>query len=310
MYNLTVYIERKYSRGGKISENPMSVLNRTNKGTLVHLNKVRKYGMIHFYYYNKRAYEIFLFLSRCVNSNNFYLQLIREFALMALLFLPTLSDNDCRWCHAIEFWSSVICSMENSKTVHFHSVLDDNSNSILLESCFETFVHSIARKCAIATMLRTYMFPDLENTSFVDDNDVIYEIAKQPSVWKITSDDELTFQVTSAKIKRIIRNSKAFGENTWNVHVILPKSIRFFDQISKDDSTFEWKPHDRFIVLIACREKVLNKSRLDGILKTLWTKRKVQSVLVAETIAVVNDTKTDRAIRSYNPFAKVNDSGS
>ncbi|XP_050450325.1 uncharacterized protein LOC126850903 isoform X2 [Cataglyphis hispanica] len=233
--------------------------------------------------------------------------LIREFALMALLFLPTLSDNDCQWCHAIEFWSSVICSMENSKTVHFHSVLDDNSNSIHLESCFEAFVHSIARKCAIATMLRTYTFPDPENTSFVDDNDVIYEIVKQPSIWKITSDDELPFQVTSAKIKRIIRNSKAFGENTWNVHVILPKNIRSFDQISKDDSTFEWKPHDRFIVLIACREKVLNKSRLDGILKTLWTKRKVQSILVAETIAV-NDTKTDRAIRSYNPFAKVNDS--
>ncbi|XP_029680584.1 uncharacterized protein LOC115246109 isoform X2 [Formica exsecta] len=233
--------------------------------------------------------------------------LIREFALITLIFLPSLSSNDCQWCRAVEFWSSVICSVENSKIVHFHGV-DNNRSSILLEPCFETFVRSIERKCAITTILRTYTFPDSENTSFVDNNDVTHEIAKRPSIWKInTSDDEFPFRVTSAKIERI-QNNKAFGEDTWNVHVILPKNIHAFDQISKDGSRFEWKPHDRFIVLIACREEVLNKSKLDGILKTLWTKHKVQGILVAETIAVVNDTQTDRAIRSYNPFAKVNDS--
>ncbi|XP_072757068.1 uncharacterized protein [Anoplolepis gracilipes] len=229
--------------------------------------------------------------------------LIREFALVALLFLPTLSGNDCRWCHAVEFWSSVVCFMENSKTIHFHIVLDDNKSSSLLERCFEAFVHSIAHKCVITTVLTTYTPPDPENTSFIDKKDVIHEIAKRPSILKITSEDEFPFRVTSAKIEQI-QSDKPFGENTWNVHVILAKNIRSFDQISKD-SKFEWKSHDRFIVLIVCREEVPNNSRLDGILKMLWSKRKVQSILVSETIAVINDTRT---VRTYNPFAKVNDS--
>ncbi|KMQ93629.1 glutamate receptor delta-2 subunit [Lasius niger] len=159
-------------------------------------------------------------------------------------------------------------------------------------------------------MLRTYTLSDPENyTSFINNNDVIHGIAKRPSIWKITSDDELPFLVTPATIERI-RSNKAFGENTWNVHVILAKNIPSFDHITKDGSTFEWKPNDRFIVLIACQEEMLNKSRLDDILKTLWSKRKVHSVLVAEAIAVVNDTRIDQAVRTYNPFAKVNDSGS
>ncbi|XP_029161062.1 uncharacterized protein LOC114932827 [Nylanderia fulva] len=233
---------------------------------------------------------------------------IREFVLVTLLFLPTpVPGNDCRWCSAVEFWSSVVCSMENSKTIHFHGVLDNNRNSILLERCFEAFAHSIPRKCAITTMLRTYVFSDMENyTSFIDNNDVIYRVAKPLSISKITSDDELPFLVTpTATVRFRSYNRDSFGENTWNVHVILVKNVRSFDQISKNDnSKFEWKPRDRFIVLIACQEETLNKPRLDGVLKTLWSKRKVQSVLVA----VVDDARIDSTVRTYNPFAKVNDS--
>lgn len=197
--------------------------------------------------------------------------------------------------------------MENSKTIHFHGVLDNNKSSILFERCFEAFVHSIARKCSITIVLRTYTFPNSENTSFVNNNNVICGITKEPSMWKITSNDELPFRVTSAKIERI-RSDKAFGKNTWDVHVILVKNIRSFDEISKDGSTFEWKPHDRFIILFVCREEMLYKSRLDDILKTLWSKHKMQSILVAEAIA--NDTQIDQTVRTYNPFAKVNNSGS
>lgn len=240
---------------------------------------------------------------------NSYSQLIREFALVVLLFPPTLLGNDYRWYRAVEFWSSVVCSMENSKTVHFHGVLDNNKNSILFERCFEAFVRSIARKCSTTTVLRTYTFPDSGDTSFVDDNNVICGIAKEPSMWKITSNDKRPFLIKSARVERI-QNDKAFGKNTWNVHVILAKNIRSFDKISKDGSTFEWKPYDRFIILIVCQEEMLYKSRLDDILKTLWSKHKMQSILVAETIAVADDTRIDQAIRIYNPFAKVNDSGS
>lgn len=237
------------------------------------------------------------------------MQLIREFALVVLLFPPTLLGNDYRWYHAVEFWSSVVCSMENSKTVHFHGVLNNNNNSILFEQYFEAFARSIAHKCSITIILKTYTFPDSENTSFVDNNDVICGIAKEPSMWKITSNDELPFLVTSAKVERI-RSDKAFGKNTWNVHVILVKSIRSFDKMSKDGSMFKWKSYDRFIILIICREEMLYMSRLDDILKTLWFKYKMQSILVAEAIAIADDTRIDQAVRTYNPFAKINDSGS
>ncbi|EZA50867.1 hypothetical protein DMN91_011411 [Ooceraea biroi] len=99
--------------------------------------------------------------------------------------------------------------------------------------------------------------------------------------------------------------------NTWNVHVILARDIHSFDQVSKNDSIFAWNPQDRFIVLIVRSNdhNRLNESdmRIDDVLKSLWSKRKMQSVFISEML--VSDTsRINRVIRTYNPFAKINDS--
>ncbi|XP_018374120.1 PREDICTED: uncharacterized protein LOC108768249 isoform X2 [Trachymyrmex cornetzi] len=111
---------------------------------------------------------------------------------------------------------------------------------------------------------------------------------------------------------RKIRSDKIF-DKTWNMHVILTGDVHFFDQISKDGTTFEWNSHDQFIVLFARfpEEHGLSNelnSRIDDILKTLWFKHKVHKVFVSKAILINDTVRIARTVRTYNPFIKVNNS--
>lgn len=242
------------------------------------------------------------------------------FTLLALLFSHAMSNSDveCRWHNTVEFWSSVVCTMENFKTVNFH-VAPDNKRSIVdrhFERCFEAFVHGVARKCEATIVSRTYASRYLGNASFIGfNNDAVHRVvSERPSIWKIASGDAIASRRDATATEEGIgtqRNRIYHGENTWNVHVILARDIRFLDQISKNDSMFEWmRPHDRFIVLISRQDERPRDSDLtiDDVLQTLWRRRNVQSVFAAEMTP--NDDTTTRIVRTYNPFVKVNDSGS
>jgi len=246
------------------------------------------------------------------------LQLIREFIPVALLFLGAMSSNDDRWCGALEFWSSVVCSMENSKVVNLHGVLDGNKEPNLFKRCLKTFMRSVARKCETTIVLKTHALRDAGNASFVDNNSIARRAVERRSlIWKIagSSGDALVSPATSSPSERIrARNVKAFGGNTWNVHVILTGDIRSLEQISKNGSTFEWNAQDRFIVLIARREKherlsIESHSKIDDVLKTLWSERKMHRVSVSEAILANDTVPINQVVRTYNPFAKVNNSG-
>jgi hypothetical protein len=244
------------------------------------------------------------------------LQLIREFILMALLFLGVVSSDDSRWCGTLEFWSSVVCSMGNSKVVNLHGVLDGNKEPTLFERCLKTFIRSVARKCETTIVSKTYVLRDAGNASFIDNNSVVRKAVERSLIWKIaeSSDDALIYPTTSSASERIrVRNVKAFAGNTWNVHVILTGDIRSLEQISKNGSTFEWNAQDRFIVLIARREKhglsVESYSKIDDVLRTLWSDRKMHRVSVSEAIFVNDKIPINQVVRTYNPFAKVNNSG-
>lgn len=234
-----------------------------------------------------------------------------QFALALLLLLRhRVSGSDCqRWHNAIEFWSNVTCSMEDTKTVNFHSVLE--SGESFLGRCFQAFVYDIARKCETAIVSRIYTLRDTDNLTFSD----VVRPVERPPIWKVASsgEDAIPFRVMGPAGKTRIRSDETCDRNTWNMHVILARDIRSFDQISRDDTTFEWNPHDRFIVLIARlpeRHGSSNESnsRIDDILETLWSKRKVQKIFVSEAIFRNDAIQIDRIVRTYNPFAKVNDS--
>jgi len=53
----------------------------------------------------------------------------------------------------------------------------------------------------------------------------------------------------------------------------------------------------------------LNKSnmKINDILKLLWFKYKIQGVFVSNMMLVNNTSSINRIIRTYNPFAKIND---
>ncbi|XP_011860394.1 PREDICTED: uncharacterized protein LOC105557693 isoform X2 [Vollenhovia emeryi] len=246
--------------------------------------------------------------------------MIRQFATL-LALLHAVSSSDCRWHNAAEFWSNVICSMKDIKTVNFHDVLESGASSIFLEQCLQAFVHDIARKCEATIVSRIHALRNTENAaSLVASNDERADrdarYAKRSSIWKIASGDALTCnRVTpsnNAAGETLVRNDGSFDRDTWNVHVILTRDIRSFDQISRDDATtFKWNSHDRFIVLIARypEEHGLSDepdSKIDDILRTLWSRRKVQKIFVSEAILAED---TIRIVRTYNPFAKANDSG-
>lgn len=262
-----------------------------------------------------RIYEI-SFPSFNVNSpSDSSLQLFREFFLAALLFLGAVSSNDGRWCSALEFWSSVVCSMENSKVVNVHGVLDSNKEPTLFERCLKAFTHSVAQKCETTILLKTHVLGErAKNTSFADDNSIVRRAVERSLIWESSSDALLSPATSSAGERIRARNVKAFGGNTWNVHVILTSDVRSLEQISKNGSTFEWNARDRFVVLIARREKhgrlsVESRSKIDDVLRTLWAERKVHRVSVSEAILVNDTIPITQVVRTYNPFAKVNDSG-
>ncbi|KAL6259301.1 hypothetical protein P5V15_009219 [Pogonomyrmex californicus] len=238
--------------------------------------------------------------------------MIHELALVTF-FLRTISNSDCQWHNAIEFWSNVVCSIENVKTVNFHGVFDSGRSSIFLDQCFQTFVKDITHKCQATIASKIYMLRDSENlTSFITNNDIIQRVVERPSICKITSGGKIPSRAIKSLIARRtrIRSGRVSGKNTWNVHVILARDIHSFHQISKDASTFPWNPHDRFIALIALPEEnnSLSNPELDDILKTLWFKRKVQKILVSNVILVNDTIQINQTVHTYNPFAKVNDS--
>lgn len=237
-----------------------------------------------------------------------------QFALVVLfVLLHRVSSSDRQWRNAIEFWSNVTCSMEDIKTVNLHNVLESGKSTILLEQCFQAFVHDVAHKCERTIISRIYTLRGQENlTSLVGNNGAVVDRSvKRPPIWNVTSDyiSSRVMPLTAGNIP--IRNT--FDRDTWNMHVILARDIHSFDQISRDDTTFEWNSRDRFIVLIArFPERLSNESdsRIDDILKTLWSKHKVQKIFVSEAIFFDDTVRINRIVRTYNPFAKVNDSGS
>lgn len=216
--------------------------------------------------------------------------------------------------------------MEDTKTVNFHVVLESRKSSTFLEQCFQTFVYDIARECETTIMSRIYTLCDSENLVSLNNSDVAHRThmaVKRPSIREITSDDASSSRAMPLEAAGRIqmRSDKTFTRNTWNVHLILVRDIHSFDQISQADTTeFEWNPQDRFIVLIARfpEEGAIDSfdspsnesnSRINDVLKTLWSKRKVQKIFVSETILVKDTVRINRIVRTYNPFAKVNDSG-
>jgi len=254
-----------------------------------------------------------------VNSIDFYLQIICEFALLLFASLHIASSSSYQWYNAIEFWSNVVCSMKDIKTMNFHGILESSiskRNAIFLEQYFQAFIYDVTRKCETTILSRIYTPPDSENL-FVNNNDIAYRVVKRPSIWKIISGDALPSRVmpsnnVARKIRKI-RSDKTF-DGTWNMHIILIRDVHFFDQISKDGTTFKWNSHDRFIVLFARfpeEHRLSNKlnSRIDDILKTLWFKHKVHKVFVSEVILINDTIRIDRTVRTYNPFTKVNNSG-
>lgn len=243
--------------------------------------------------------------------------MIHQFALVVLFaLLHTVSSSDCQWHDAIEFWSNVTCSMEDIKTVNFHDVLESvRKDSIFLDQCVQALVYDIARKCETTIISRIYTLRDIKSlVPFVSNNDVSHRSVKQPSIWKIISGDALPSRVMPSAAGKIrIQSDETYDRNTRDVHVILARDIYSFDQISKDDTTFKWNSHDRFIVLIARFPKKLSNelsSRIGDILKTLWYKRKVYKIFVSEAILINDTVRINQIVHTYNPFAKVNDSGS
>ncbi|XP_018374119.1 PREDICTED: uncharacterized protein LOC108768249 isoform X1 [Trachymyrmex cornetzi] len=208
--------------------------------------------------------------------------------------------------------------MKDIKTVNFHGVLESSSTSkrsaIFLEQYFQAFIYDVTRKCETPILSRIYTPPNSENL-FVN-NDIAYRVVKWPSIWKIISGDALPSRVmpsnnVAGRIRKI-RSDKIF-DKTWNMHVILTGDVHFFDQISKDGTTFEWNSHDQFIVLFARfpEEHGLSNelnSRIDDILKTLWFKHKVHKVFVSKAILINDTVRIARTVRTYNPFIKVNNS--
>jgi len=242
-----------------------------------------------------------------MNSNRFYLQLIREFVFVIALFLCT-SDNDYR-CNAIKFWSNVVCYLENLKILHFYNVFDNSKSFILLEYS-DVFIYDIARKCETTVILKTYVLRDPRNT-FYSANGVVYGSVIS-SIQKIRwSEHMIIFQTMSSVEKISMQNNKE--GNTQNIYVFLMRNIYSFDQILKNDSILTWNSRDRFIVLIIQSNEYnrLNKSnmKIDDILKLLWAKHKIQGVFVSNMMLVNNTSSINRIIRTYNPFAKINDSG-
>ncbi|XP_011051279.1 PREDICTED: uncharacterized protein LOC105144210 [Acromyrmex echinatior] len=241
--------------------------------------------------------------------------IICEFALLLFASLHIASSSSNQWYNAIEFWSNVVCSMKDIKTVNFHGVLESSSisrrSAIFLERYFQAFIYDITHKCETTILSRIYTPPDSENL-FVN-NDIAYRVVKRPSIWKIISGDALPSRVMLLNnVTKKIRSDKTF-DRTWNMHVILTRDVHFFDQISKDSTTFEWNSHDRFIVLFArfSEEHGLSNelnSKIDDILKTLWFKHKVHKVFVSEAIFINDIVRIDRTVRTYNPFTKVNNS--
>ncbi|KAG5345525.1 GRID2 protein, partial [Acromyrmex charruanus] len=251
-----------------------------------------------------------------VNSIGFYLQIICEFALLLFASLHIALSSSNQWYNAIEFWSNVVCSMKDIKTVNFHGVLESSTisrkSAIFLERYFQAFIYDITRKCQTTILSRIYTPPDSKNL-FVNNNDIPYRVVKRPSIWKIMSGDALPSRIMLLNnVTKRIRSNKTF-DRTWNMHVILTRDVHFFDQISKDGTTFEWNSHDRFIVLFARfpEEHGLSSelnSKIDDVLKTLWFKHKVHKVFVSEAILINDTVRIDRTIRTYNPFTKVNNS--
>lgn len=248
------------------------------------------------------------------SNKSLHLQLARKFILLISLSLHTTSDSNNYPRKAIEFWSSVVCSLDNLKILDFHYVLDgDRSFASLQRDCSEIFLRDVARKCETTTiLLKTHVLRDPRNTFYSSSNNkMVHGTMKRSAIRKIASENVITSQAISPSIERIPVQNNEEG-NTWHVHVILARDIQSFDLVSKDDSIFSWNPRDRFIVLIARSNEHrhrLDESdvRIEDVLKSLWSKRKVQAVFISE---IVPDTSpADRVLYTYNPFAKINDYG-
>lgn len=219
--------------------------------------------------------------------------------------------------------------MRGLKIVNFHSLLDSNKkDSRLIQHYLEILIYRITQKCEMTVITKMMYMPQKNerNTSFIDNNNRgICRTAERPSIWKFTSDDcdydmldsqaILLSPLSSTAMETLIQDDKTVrGWNTWNIHVILMRDTRFFDEISKNNSTFEWNQQDRFLVLIAHRSKKrerLNESNLmiNDILRTLWYERRVQNIFVSQVTLINDTTWIDRIVRTYNPFVKFNNSG-
>ncbi|XP_014489479.1 PREDICTED: uncharacterized protein LOC106752352 [Dinoponera quadriceps] len=235
-----------------------------------------------------------------------------ELILVASLLLRVISvAGDCRWSQAVGFWSDVICSMENCKTVNFHRV-HDRQNSTVVSRCFDELVLVVARKCEMTILSRAYRSGD---ESFIDDEDAVRGSANRSSIWRITSSADAL--VTRPMIKGISpqndQKDPPHERNTWNVHVILARDVRSFHRILRNEM-FEWNPRDRCIVLIVHRKKDQGERgnepgvSIEDILRTLWYERKVYNIFVSDGVLVNGTSRINRFVSTYNPFAKVNDS--
>lgn len=208
--------------------------------------------------------------------------------------------------------------MENCKTVNFHRVLGNDRRSISVSRCFGDLVHVVARRCQTTIVSKTYTFQDsMDAESFADDEDTVGESVKWSLIRRRITFDDGNVLATQATVKRapVQRDVQvsSYERNTWNVHVILVTDIRSFDRILRD-KLFEWESRDRFIVLIVHRSKHQERNEssvvIENTLRILWYDYKVYNVFISDGLYINGTTQINQLVSTYNPFAKVNDSGS
>ncbi|XP_025157933.1 uncharacterized protein LOC105182887 isoform X2 [Harpegnathos saltator] len=256
--------------------------------------------------------------------------LTSEFILVVSLFLRAASFGDYQWRReAVEFWSDVICSMENCKTAIFHRVPSGDAGPASTDDVsryLDDLVRGVARKCETTIVSRTYVYSRRSSEkSFVGDEDMVRENAEcSSSIWSITF-DHVNLPVTRPTRRDAAKrtptpnrdqDSSHETRNTWNVHVVLAKNARAFDRAFLRNETFQWNPRDRFVVLIVDRRKKHQEDRenepdvsIEDILRTLWHERKMYNVFVSEGILMNGTTRINRLASTFNPFVKINDSG-
>ncbi|EFN84854.1 hypothetical protein EAI_10312 [Harpegnathos saltator] len=255
--------------------------------------------------------------------------LTSEFILVVSLFLRAASFGDYQWRReAVEFWSDVICSMENCKTAIFHRVPSGDAGPASTDDVsryLDDLVRGVARKCETTIVSRTYVYSRRSSEkSFVGGEDMVRENAEcSSSIWSITF-DHVNLPVTRPTRRDAAKrtptpnrdqDSSHETRNTWNVHVVLAKNARAFDRAFLRNETFQWNPRDRFVVLIVDRRKKHQEDRenepdvsIEDILRTLWHERKMYNVFVSEGILMNGTTRINRLASTFNPFVKINDS--